>query len=1399
MEGVHRFSHRLPGWRGGDWCEVPMSFTVSKGEGKLSAKERTRSWKSLWLVAFLVLFVIVGGGLFVLSRRSPRHERLYVKGVLYARGGSNQKAVEAFREAIELSPDHAKSRRALVETLVSAREFQEAEQELDAAVENELLQDQEAILRARLMSYRGAFRLDAAGPALDAELCEDVLEEDLRPAIETLEMHLQTAPASAEAHKLLGDIWQQVRAVVVQRRSLLYARAEEAVRLERPEQAQSLRSEAATSYNDEEEAVGRAVEAYRDAMESAPDDVTAHLALARLLLETDPNGPEEARELLLEIVQNRPDHRQARTLLARLASRGGDNEAALKHLDALEGDRPASSEVLELRTQVLLSLARLEEADAMSEELVRQDAGINSLLLRARVLLEKRDLESAIPILQRTAATMVRTIEQSRSSGKPAEMAAALGQAFAVQAMLGRAQEMADMPERALVSYEDALTSGRRWATELERAIGQRGDAMASSWHPATTARAGLPEGEADRSKLARICRSLGGLYTDLARNLQERRRVQRRMSRLESGEAGTSASAEDDSAFGQQAAAAIRGAVRAYTLALLLDPDSNSVRLELARQLVDLGPAFAAGVPSVLAPLLEAETGNAEARAVAARAAGMVENYERALQLLDTLPESMQQDPQMALLRAVALTETGRWDQVDAMAQEMLAENADAPAGSFLRGRFLLATGQPGGAVRHLREAVRKADGGLPTARFYLAKALLAQGDDQEAVAELRAVLESPRRQLPPRSRTWRDAHMLLARQLQGPAPELALAHVRQAMLAAQLPDGLLSLFQNIHAEAGSPPEDLERDIVAYASALVFRRDLEGALEVCRSGRQELGASAKYLRLMEARLLAQKGDYREAIEAFEELEDAFPARRTVLDLARLQAGLGNLEQAAEAYRRVLDADRQNEAALHGLVALYAQRGEYEKARTALRELDPELESAEIRRALVDLYAREGRLDAAVELARGQAQERPDDLVAQALLAHLQWQNADLGGLQETCRTIRRQESTAAVGYLEGLAHLASGAPRRAVDVYQMAPAALRARPRIVIERAAALFCDGQDDVAVRLLRNYVADATPSQWTAAGWWLLALIHAAGGETEIPLTLNRALALPHLGLAGDRDAFLRRVGELDADLSRQVIERTMLISVFRLANGDRAALQQAQRLADLLPEVPLVRCWQLSLVDAVGRHEEAVSGYRELIAGNPGLMSAWLSLARSYADKGDYGTALGVVEEALEAAAQDEEAQLRLAAGIYAEQVGRLDEAIAHYRAAAEFRETAAVACNNLAYALATARDDPAAAVPLAERAARLAGGSPAVLDTLGWVYYLDGRASEAVRYLEAARQGMPDSPDVRYHLGMGYLAVGMREEGQKELQEALALSPTFPGAAEARRMLSAVDTGLMPD
>lgn len=173
-------------------------------------------------------------------------------------------------------------------------------------------------------------------------------------------------------------------------------------------------------------------------------------------------------------------------------------------------------------------------------------------------------------------------------------------------------------------------------------------------------------------------------------------------------------------------------------------------------------------------------------------------------------------------------------------------------------------------------------------------------------------------------------------------------------------------------------------------------------------------------------------------------------------------------------------------------------------------------------------------------------------------------------------------------------------------------------------------------------------------------------------------------------------------------------------------------------------------------------------------------------AENLIERGDTTTARTALEEAVKLAPKTSGLILTLAH--LNETDGKIDEAIAGYRRVVELQPRNVVALNNLAFALAVHRKAPADALPLAERAAKLAPSNANVLDTLGWVEHLLGNHEAAARILTDASKLDPGSAETHLHLAVVAMALGQRTEAERALNEAVRLDPSLNERDESKAL-----------
>jgi Tfp pilus assembly protein PilF len=136
--------------------------------------------------------------------------------------------------------------------------------------------------------------------------------------------------------------------------------------------------------------------------------------------------------------------------------------------------------------------------------------------------------------------------------------------------------------------------------------------------------------------------------------------------------------------------------------------------------------------------------------------------------------------------------------------------------------------------------------------------------------------------------------------------------------------------------------------------------------------------------------------------------------------------------------------------------------------------------------------------------------------------------------------------------------------------------------------------------------------------------------------------------------------------------------------------------------------------------------------------------------------------------------------------------GKIDEANEEYRRALELEPANYVAANNLAANLADRGQALDEALRYGKLALEAAPSSPFVQDTVGWIYFKKGSLEEAHRLLGSAANQLTDDPLVRYHYAMTLAQRGEKERAKLELEAALAISKTFPGAQEAATTLASL-------
>ena len=191
----------------------------------------------------------------------------------------------------------------------------------------------------------------------------------------------------------------------------------------------------------------------------------------------------------------------------------------------------------------------------------------------------------------------------------------------------------------------------------------------------------------------------------------------------------------------------------------------------------------------------------------------------------------------------------------------------------------------------------------------------------------------------------------------------------------------------------------------------------------------------------------------------------------------------------------------------------------------------------------------------------------------------------------------------------------------------------------------------------------------------------------------------------------------------------------------------------------------------SLLAENGQLEDAIDRIRRLREANPRQAeNFWLLEVNLLLDQEQQQQALSTATAALEE--HPDNIEIRYARAMLYDGIGQPADAEADLKQIIEQEPENAVALNALGYILTTRTDRLREARGYIEKALRLDPNNPAILDSMGWVLFLEGQLEPALDYLSRAWAAFPD-PEVAAHYGEALWMNGAEEQARIIWQEGL--------------------------
>ena len=577
--------------------------------------------------------------------------------------------------------------------------------------------------------------------------------------------------------------------------------------------------------------------------------------------------------------------------------------------------------------------------------------------------------------------------------------------------------------------------------------------------------------------------------------------------------------------------------------------------------------------------------------------------------------------------------------------------------------------------------------------------------------------------------------------------------------------------------------PSNLSSSVL-LARFKLSRKDFDGAEEALKKAVAAApDSSYAVMALAELHLMAGKNDVAETeIRRAAQLDPK--NARALFGLAAIQSAGNRMDEAEQTYRQISALPRKEYKPVHALFLF--KTGKQEAALTELKKLaqDDPRDPAARRRVIAACFAMK-KLDEAQSMLAADLKKNPKDVDALLMRSQLLLRSGKAAEAQKDLEQVLHYKPDSAEAHFAiALAYAAQGleqnAKRELTRAVELKPALLDAR----IALARTYTQENQPKAAIELLDQ----APNSQINLApvmverNWALLAR-----GDTEKMKPLLASALASHREPVFVLQQALLRFEEKDYAGARASAEETLKampddVRAARIIAETYGAQKQNEKATERLTEIArshpnsapyqhLLGLWQTK----VGNRAGARQAFEAALAADPAFVPAELALADMDRNENHSDAAAQRLNRVLARDPKNNGALMLMAELDMA--AGNRNDAIARYRTVLSSNPTNVMALNNAAYLLAF--DNPDEALTLAQRAAEAAPDSPAIQDTLGWVYYRKGIYRSAINYLSAAVSKEP-TPRRQFHLAMSYIRAGDSGTGQKILQTALQKDPKLP-------------------
>ncbi|HJZ65555.1 MAG TPA: tetratricopeptide repeat protein [Candidatus Acidoferrum sp.] len=524
------------------------------------------------------------------------------------------------------------------------------------------------------------------------------------------------------------------------------------------------------------------------------------------------------------------------------------------------------------------------------------------------------------------------------------------------------------------------------------------------------------------------------------------------------------------------------------------------------------------------------------------------------------------------------------------------------------------------------------------------------------------------------------------------------------------------------------------------------------------------------------------------AVEQFKEVVRLDPAdTESALWLARLYRLQNKHDKAEEVLRGILKTDPDNEAGVEQLTQLLLDQGKSAEAVALLENVTEKTSSPTLLDLLGDAYTQTNDLAKAEGAYRKASELDPSELshqrgLGQTLLSEEKYQDA-LKVYQRLADLMPDDSDVyLRIAQIYRELHQLDKAEETLTKARQYLPGSLD----VMYQEAMLYRAQGRNEDAIRVLSEAVAglknqsDQMPSRRRN-----LAVMYQQLGklynETEnYQAAIYTYDELGHLGEEEDRRA------------------RLLLMETHRSAKDLPKALQTGKDALAKYPADNSIRSSYALLLGEAAKTEEALTLLKPQLKGTDADRDVYLNIAQVYERARKYPEAEKAARtaEAIPGAPRDNEMTWFLLGAIY-ERQKLYDRAEVEFKKVLAVEPQNAAALNYYGYMLGDLGIRLDEAEAMVKKALAEDAFNGAYLDSLGWIYYKQGKYAEAEDTLRKAAARETHDPTIHSHLGDVYarrgrvdLAAAQWEKSLEEWRRVLPADLETDKIAEVEKKVS---------